>query len=132
MTAAPDDVSDALVGAMALIEADGGLPGNSPEERAAATLALLLALCGEGHSPKHGPFALHMRRMVAFVRSIDASTLGQEQQDLVRAAIDVLDGKGESAAFSHEEVARITQPGGMTPAEAWEWIRRTLGADTGA
>jgi hypothetical protein len=52
------------------MDSDGGMPGGSPEARASATLAALLAFLEHGHTPSAGAFRSHVARMVAFLESL--------------------------------------------------------------
>ena len=58
--------SKELVALAAMLEPDGGMPGDTPETRAARSIAALLAFVADGTTTYDGPFRLHVRRLVAF------------------------------------------------------------------
>ena len=88
------DSDDVLVELAALLEPDGGMPGDTPEERLLASLLALLTFHGEGHIPDHGPFALHMKRLVAYLKQADLSPLNDDQRDIVTRVLKAIGGKG--------------------------------------
>jgi hypothetical protein len=69
----------------AALDSDGGMPGKSPEARASATLAGLLAFLAHGHTPSTGAFRSHVARMVAFLKSLRG--LDTRRRQLVDRAI---------------------------------------------
>lgn len=70
-----ETVGDVLLEVAGRLEPDGGLPGDTEEERIAATLAALLLFISEGHSESGGAFARHVRRMKGFLESADLPSL---------------------------------------------------------
>jgi hypothetical protein len=59
-----------LVDLAAMLEPDGGMPGESPTVRAARTIAAILAFVAEGHTLSAGAFRLHVTRLVRFLESL--------------------------------------------------------------
>ncbi len=53
------------------LEADGGMPGDSPEERIAASLDLLERLTDHGSTRTKGAFRHHVRRLLDFLGQAD-------------------------------------------------------------
>ena len=60
------------------MEADGGMPGDSLEERIAASLDLLERLLDDGSTRVKGPFRHHVRRLLEFLGDV---VLNEEQRD---------------------------------------------------
>jgi hypothetical protein len=75
-----------LLDLAAILESDGGMPGDSPEERAARTIAAVLAFVAEGHTLTSGAFRLHVTRLVEFLRSLARASDGE--QHLIERALD--------------------------------------------
>jgi hypothetical protein len=67
-TAAPSD-EDQLLDLAAQLEADGGMPGDTPSARVARTVAALLAFLAAGHTATAGTFRSHVARLVEFLHS---------------------------------------------------------------
>jgi hypothetical protein len=72
-----------LIDMAAMLEPDGGMPGDAMEVRIARTIALLLAFLAEGHTLALGAFRRHVRRLLEFLNSLNLS--GNEAQLLQRA-----------------------------------------------
>ncbi len=58
---------DVLLDLAASLDADGGMPGKSEEEREQATIIALLRFMAAGHSAKSGAFRAHVKRMLKFL-----------------------------------------------------------------
>jgi hypothetical protein len=84
MVAADSRHSSDLITLAAMLEPDGGMPGDRLETRVARSVAALLAFVANGTTVNHGPFRLHARRLVAFLESLRSCP----DPALVRAAID--------------------------------------------
>jgi Ca-activated chloride channel family protein len=63
------EAADRLLELAAQIEPDGGMPGDSEEERVQATILALLAFLAEGHTEVSGIFRSHVRRLMEFLES---------------------------------------------------------------
>lgn len=61
---------DLLVDLASQLEADGGMPGPSAPERAARSVAVLLAFVASGHTLKNGAFRRHVARLVQYLKSL--------------------------------------------------------------
>jgi len=61
--------ADVLLDLASRIEPDGGMPGNTDEERALATILALLCFLAEGHTVRSGAFRSHVERLVTFLES---------------------------------------------------------------
>jgi hypothetical protein len=72
------DLEDRLLEAASRLEADGGMPGDSFEERIAASLDLLERLFDHGSTRDRGTFRHHVRRLLDFLGDV---VLNEEQQD---------------------------------------------------
>jgi Ca-activated chloride channel family protein len=92
-TSAPPDVKAAnadLVELAAMLEPDGGMPGDSSAFRGARTIAAIFAFVAEGHTTSAGAFRRHVQRLVEFLKSLNAPSDREErliQQALEAAAI---------------------------------------------
>ena len=64
-----DDSQAALVALASALEPDGGMPGNTDEERVLATILALLQFLAEGHSASGGAFRAHVKRLVKFLEA---------------------------------------------------------------
>ena len=76
---------DVLLDLASRLEPDGGMPGRTASERAARTIAAVLAFVEQGHTPTAGAFRSHVARLVAFLVSIHG--ISPREQALVDAAI---------------------------------------------
>jgi len=113
---------EVLVDLAALLEPDGGMPGDTPEERLLASLLALLAFHGEGHIPDHGPFALHMKRLVAYLKQADLSPLNDDQRDIVSRVLKAIEGKGTIPKLEGRIAVDFILNRGMSLQQAWEYI----------
>jgi Ca-activated chloride channel homolog len=75
-----------LVDLAAMLEPDGGMPGDSPEMRAGRSIAAVLAFVAEGHTRTSGAFRLHVTRLVGFLKSLTAAS--DVEARLIEAALD--------------------------------------------
>jgi hypothetical protein len=66
----PPPASDSLMDIAAMLEPDGGMPGDNPEARKARTAAAVLALAAAGHTLTQGAYRLHVRRLADFLQSV--------------------------------------------------------------
>ena len=71
-----EDEEDRLLDDASRLEADGGMPGNTLEERIAASLDLLERLIDNGSTRAKGPFRHHVRRLLDFLGDV---VLNEEQ-----------------------------------------------------
>jgi Ca-activated chloride channel family protein len=62
-----------LVDLAAMLEPDGGMPGDSLGVRAGRTIAALLAFVAEGHTLTAGAFRLHVTRLAGFLKSLSVA-----------------------------------------------------------
>ena len=120
---------DELVELAALLEPDGGMPGDNPEERLLASLLALLAFHAEGHSRRRGPFARHITRLLAWLKQADLSTLSEEQRDIVTRVLDAIDAKRPVPGFDTEVAADVILNRGLTPEEVWAHIMEVMGEE---
>jgi hypothetical protein len=81
--AGDDSNDDSLLELAAMLEPDGGMPGDSEEIRKARTLALLCAFAAEGHTLTSGAFRAHVQRIAAFLKSCALNE--GEQREMARA-----------------------------------------------
>jgi Ca-activated chloride channel family protein len=63
-----------LVDLAAMLEPDGGMPGDSLAVRAGRTIAAVFAFVAEGHTLTTGVFRLHVTRLVGFLKSLGAAS----------------------------------------------------------
>jgi len=75
-----------LVDLAAMLEPDGGMPGNSPGVRAGRTIAAVLAFVADGNTLTVGAFRLHVTRLVGFLKSINVGS--DVERGLIERAID--------------------------------------------
>jgi hypothetical protein len=89
-----------LVDLAALLEPDGGMPGDSLEMRAARTIATVLAFVAEGHTLTAGAFRLHVTRLVGFLKSL--SIASDREARLIDAALEAAStGKAPGSQWLH-------------------------------
>jgi len=123
ITSEPEDF---LVDLAARLEPDGGMPGSRPEERLLASLLALLAFHGEGHTPDRGPFAPHMKRLVAYLKQADLSSVSEDQRGIVTRVLDAVQGKGSVPKLDGGVVAEFILHRGISLEEAWEDVIQKL------
>jgi Ca-activated chloride channel family protein len=75
-----------LVDLAAMLEPDGGMPGDSPGVRAGRTIAAVLAFVAHGHTLTVGAFRLHVTRLVGFLKSLNVAA--DMERQLIERAID--------------------------------------------
>jgi len=78
---------DVLLELATQLEPDGGLPGGTEEERVIGSLAMLLLLLSEGHTPQQGAFALHVQRILSYLESVGMSWADQDQRKMIDEAL---------------------------------------------
>jgi hypothetical protein len=100
-----------LVDLAAMLEPDGGMPGENSEVRTARTMAAVLAFVAAGHTLTAGAFRLHVTRLVGFIKSI--TLLSGAEDDMVRSVLDAAStGKARAGtwlALARELVTRREQ-----------------------
>ena len=75
-----------LVDLAAMLDPDGGMPGDSPEVRAGRTIAAIFAFVAEGHALSTGVFRRHVARLVGFLKSLIVKS--EKEASLVEAALN--------------------------------------------
>jgi Ca-activated chloride channel family protein len=113
------EIADRLVDLATLLEPDGGMPGDNPEERLLASLLALLAFHTEGHTPDRGPFAPHMKRLLAYLKQADLSPLSEDQGNIVTRVVKAVEGKGRVPKIESRVAADFVLHRGMTANEIW-------------
>jgi len=79
------DGNDDLVELAAMLEADGGMPGNTPGIRAARSAAAVFAFVQAGHTLTAGAFRLHLIRLAGYLRSLTAGSA--EEKRMIETAL---------------------------------------------
>ena len=69
------------------MDSDWGMPGNTPESRASATIAALFAFLSQDDASDSGAFRSHVARLVAFLKSL--SGLDPDRQKMMDAVLDL-------------------------------------------
>jgi hypothetical protein len=77
---------DLLLALASMILPDGGMPGKSESERAAATFIALACFAAEGHTEKRGAFRSHVKRLVRYLKG-----LRKPEVDAALARLDRID-----------------------------------------
>jgi Ca-activated chloride channel family protein len=77
---------DLLLDLASQLEPDGGMPGRDDSERAARSVAAVLAFVAAGHTLSTGAFRSHLARLVAFLKSVRG--LSVQEQALVDSALE--------------------------------------------
>jgi Ca-activated chloride channel family protein len=81
-----------LVDLAAMLEPDGGMPGDNLGARAARTIAAVLAFVAGGHTLTMGAFRLHLTRLAGFLKSL--SLASESEARLIERVVDAAsDGK---------------------------------------
>lgn len=120
-----------LIGLASLLQEDGGLPGGDTGERIARSLAALLVFLSSGSTPALGVFAAHMRRLVMFLKTLDASALTQAQAELMNVILqNVHAGAGQSTNWLDLAEQCLSEPedGGRA---LWKDLARAAKSPTG-
>ena len=79
------DDEDRLLRDASRLEADGGVPGDSPGDRIAASFDLLERLIDHGSTRAKGPFRHHVRRLLDFLAGAD---LDEQQRDRLAELVE--------------------------------------------
>jgi Ca-activated chloride channel family protein len=98
----PDD--DDLVNLAAMLEPDGGMPGDTPAARAARTVAAIFAFAAEGHTLGSGPFRLHLRRLIDYLKAVVPQSDAQKRA--LAAALAGKAPKGEWVRLARQNRTR--------------------------
>ncbi|MEO7649842.1 MAG: hypothetical protein ABIZ80_05200, partial [Bryobacteraceae bacterium] len=69
-----ETADDKLLALASSMEADGGMPGSSRDERTLATIVALLAFLSAGHTSRGGAFRSHVARLIAYLQSASGDT----------------------------------------------------------
>ena len=78
---------DELIRLAASLETDGGMPGDTDEERLRATVAALTVFLLEGHTMTRGAFSPHVTRLVAFLTKYEFTQLKPKHAGIVTRVI---------------------------------------------
>jgi hypothetical protein len=81
------ETTDLLLEAAGRLQPDGGLPGASEEDRLLRSTALLLAFLGAGSTALHGPFRLHVQKLLDFLDRAAAGVPRRTAQHLIRELV---------------------------------------------
>jgi Ca-activated chloride channel family protein len=105
------DEEDRLLTLASSLEPDGGLPGDTPDERALKTIDALIQFRSEGHTPTQGVFRAHVKRMVGFLENLsglskDRSVTVGRVVEMVRAG-DAKLAAGPGGALGWDELERM-------------------------
>ena len=111
-------VEDALLDLASQLEPDGGMPGPTASERAARSIAALLAFTAAGHTATAGAFRSHVARLAEYLRSAGGVSSG-EKRLIERALEAVAAGKAPGVKW-----LALAGAGGAH----WKEIERGLGA----
>ncbi len=84
--APPTTTESALVDLAAMLDQDGGMPGDSAGVRAGRTIAAIFAFVAESHTLSTGAFRRHVARLVGFLKSL--SVKSEEEARLVKVALN--------------------------------------------
>jgi hypothetical protein len=105
-----------LVDLAAMLEPDGGMPGDKPGVRAGRTIAAVLAFVAEGHTLTRGAFRLHVTRLAAYLKSLSG------QSDLEARLIErALDAASTGKVPAGQWLILAREPG-----TRWKQIAETL------
>ena len=88
MAPPPESEEDLLLEDASRLEADGGMPGDSAEERFTASLDLLERLINHGSTPAKGPFRHHVRRLLDFLND---AVLSEEQIERLAEVVGLIE-----------------------------------------
>jgi Ca-activated chloride channel family protein len=101
---APGEETDLLVELAALIEPDGGMPGDSMEER--VQRSLLALLCFRSQENTRGvTFKKHMERLLKFIQGIDRGRLSETVCGYIDRSLELL----ESSDFGWKQWAEVAE-----------------------
>ena len=114
--AAAPTLEDQLLSLASSLDGDGGMPGKSVEDRAAASIAALFAFIAAGHTATSGAFRSHVGRLVAYLESLRG--LPSPRQQLVEAALHAAKGGTAPAGDWHRLINR--------PGDGWGAIEKGL------
>jgi len=100
-----DSVKNLLLELAGMLEPNGGLPGDTEEDRVIATVTLLLLFNAEGHTTQRGAFAPHVRRLVAYLEAADLSAFTEKQCNAIAGVLEAVM-QGDGIAGNWRELAR--------------------------
>jgi Ca-activated chloride channel family protein len=125
----PDEEGD-LMDLAASIEPDGGMPGDSREQRILASLLALLAFTADGSSLNSGPFRKHVKRLLDFLDSGITDGLDDRKRAAARTVVRAAEeGKAiEGDWLDHARSASLST--GTERASAWEALQSAMAGGT--
>jgi Ca-activated chloride channel family protein len=121
-----DTESDKLVAFAGRLLPDGGMPGKTPEERAVQSLVFLVALLAFGHMSRTGPFRLHVRKLVTFLRQGMPPTFSVEHRGIIERVLAKAEGDEPLLLEHPEEMLRLLASPKRMATEAWKAIEREV------
>jgi len=117
---------DVLLELARRIEPDGGLPGESHEDRVLASLLAVLLFAQEGHTAGAGAFMPHVQRLLTFLKKADLSSFSAEQQALVAQVLNRLAQPGALRGPWLKLVRAYLNEGTLKRTDAWKQLGGSL------
>ncbi len=126
----PDTIEDRLVDFAVRLRPDGGMPGQTDGERVVRTLILLVAFLALGHTNRHGPFRLHLLKMISFLKQQLGLAVPAERRECIERMLANFEAGG--ACTLHKPEAALVLLGSPEPIDwpAWEALEKEIHAPT--
>ena len=113
--------SDLMVNLAAMIEPDGGMPGDSNEDRILSSIVILLFFVKEGSAQDTGPFQSHAKKLMDFLRK----SIGQLSADYQAYIYHLLDNLESDRFASKDLVSHVSDIGNKNftaTADIWNYV----------
>ena len=108
-----------------MMEPDGGLPGETEEQRVVASLVALFLYGVEGHTAQDGAFMLHVQRLLHYLEAADKSGFGELERRAIASALNTVKQEG-TIKGEWLPLARSYLREGTIPLDVfWKEIERT-------
>lgn len=129
-TESPNTVEDRLVDFAVRLWPDGGMPGQTDGERVVRTLILLVAFLALGHTNRHGPFRLHVQKMISFLKRQLGHAVPTERREWIERMLVNVEAGG--ACTLRKPEAALDLLGSSEPIDwpVWETFEPEIHAPT--
>jgi hypothetical protein len=120
------DAQDHLLVWAAQLQPDGGLPGNSHEERCWRSVVLLAAFLASGSTANQGPFRLHIQRLATFLKSALPGVAPAEHRQWVERILARVEAGAPLGAESPERLLEMLDSRRKPGDRDWQELARQI------
>jgi len=122
----PQSTDDLLVSLSAMLEQDGGMPGNNHERRMANSLAVLLFFYEHGTTRTSGTFRMHVEKLIQFLTPGRLEQLEAKRQSVAVRVLDLIGTGRPVPGYWEEFVTAIVKSRRLDVPAFWAKIEYAL------